>query len=71
VNVKGQNHTKGGFMMRKLDTYFVDKDQAGEFMVVHQDWCPFGGNYWATKKDGFKMEKEAQEYADKLNKNCQ
>ncbi|MGY6209704.1 hypothetical protein ACXEO8_06980 [Cytobacillus firmus] len=53
--------------MAERNKYFVTCGNGEEFMVIYQDWCEFGGNYWATEKDGFENEKDAQDYADKLN----
>jgi hypothetical protein len=48
------------------DKYFVGFGN-GEYVVIYQDMCEFGGSYWATEKVGFANEKEAQEYANELN----
>ncbi|WP_180827337.1 hypothetical protein [Bacillus sp. UMB0728] len=53
--------------MKESSKYFVSCGEVGEFMVIYQDWCEHGGNYWATEKDGFNNETDAQDYADKLN----
>ncbi len=52
--------------MKEKGKYFVGFGK-GEYVVIYQDWCEFGGNCWATEKVGFANEKEAQGYADKLN----
>lgn len=50
-----------------MEKYFVTKGILG-YMVVHEEFDEKnGGNFYATDSGEFDFQKEAQEYADKLN----
>lgn len=50
-----------------LKKYWVTKGLE-EYLVIKDSFDPIGGNSYETAKGNFQTELEANEYADKLNK---